>query len=46
LNFFGLPFTALHVTTGVVFYYCLSLLMEKVLLKKEKGQIYEALSQM
>ncbi|MDC7224449.1 MAG: permease [Spirochaetales bacterium] len=44
LNFFGLSFTGLHILTGMVGFFLLSLVLEKIFLKKEKTEIYERLS--
>lgn len=45
LNFFGVTFTTIHILTGFIVFFLISLLMEKVLLKKDLVQIYEKLSQ-
>ena len=46
LNYFGLPFTGLHILTGIVFYFLLSILLEKLFLKNDQEQIYATLSKM
>ena len=46
LNFFGVRFTGLHVVTGIIFYYILSVVLEKIFLKNDRTQIYESLANM
>ncbi|QEN06848.1 hypothetical protein EXM22_02135 [Oceanispirochaeta crateris] len=45
LEFFGVPFTSIHVVTGIIFYYFLSIILEKVFLKNEKQHIYRSLAE-
>lgn len=44
LSYLGLSYTGLHVLTGIIFYYFLSLVMEKFLLRHDSEDIYEKLS--
>jgi uncharacterized membrane protein YraQ (UPF0718 family) len=46
LNFFGLPFTLLHMLTGIVFFLGLSLVLEKVFQGRETERIYQSLARM
>jgi len=46
LNFFGYAFTGLHVLTGIVFFFFLSLILEKVFLKNDKSEVYKNLALM
>ncbi|MCY1151232.1 MAG: permease [Pleomorphochaeta sp.] len=46
LNFFGASFTLLHVLTGIIYFFILSLFLEKFVLKKNKPQIYKQLNLM
>lgn len=44
LNFFGAPFTVIHVLTGLLVYYLFSIFMEKVLLRNRIDEIYKKLA--
>ncbi|MDA3955569.1 permease [Oceanispirochaeta sp.] len=46
LNFFGLKFTAIHVITGFIVFFIMSILMEKFLKGKKLDLVYEKLSKM
>ena len=46
LNFFGITFTSLHVITGIIYFFILSLVLEKIVLKKHKTEIYNNLNLM
>jgi uncharacterized membrane protein YraQ (UPF0718 family) len=46
LNFFGASFTLLHVITGIIYFFILSIVLEKLVLKKNKTEIYNKLNLM
>lgn len=45
LNFFGVTFTSIHVFTGFSAFFLISILMEKILLKKDRDLVYAKLSE-
>ncbi len=45
LNFFGVAFTTIHIVTGFSAFFFISILMEKILLKKDRDLIYAKLSE-
>lgn len=46
VEYFGPEFTGVHILTGIVFYFLLSLMLEKTVLKNDKREIQDRLAKM